>query len=58
MEMQKDAQKKHHEVLEMIERLSEETASERASMVGNLRGFHCIDTYHFTDKWTLFLVVQ
>ncbi|KAJ7697563.1 hypothetical protein B0H14DRAFT_3174402 [Mycena olivaceomarginata] len=33
MEMQKDAQNKHQEVLEMIEKLSEETASERASTI-------------------------
>ncbi|KAJ7813298.1 P-loop containing nucleoside triphosphate hydrolase protein [Mycena olivaceomarginata] len=32
-EMQKDAQKKHQEVLEMIEKLSEATASERASTI-------------------------
>ncbi|KAJ7896607.1 P-loop containing nucleoside triphosphate hydrolase protein, partial [Mycena olivaceomarginata] len=32
-EMQKDAQKKHQEVLDMIEKLSEETASERASTI-------------------------
>ncbi|KAJ7896620.1 hypothetical protein B0H14DRAFT_3604920 [Mycena olivaceomarginata] len=31
MEMQKDAQKKHQEVLDMIEKLSEATGSERAS---------------------------
>jgi hypothetical protein len=33
--MQKDAQKKHQEVLEIIEKLSEATASERASTVSN-----------------------
>ncbi|KAJ7834958.1 P-loop containing nucleoside triphosphate hydrolase protein [Mycena olivaceomarginata] len=32
-EMQKDAQKKHQEVLDMIEKLSEATASERASTI-------------------------
>ncbi|KAJ7804177.1 hypothetical protein B0H14DRAFT_3154111 [Mycena olivaceomarginata] len=32
-EMQKDAQKRHREVLEMIERLSEATASERSSTI-------------------------
>ncbi|KAJ7812446.1 hypothetical protein B0H14DRAFT_3752483 [Mycena olivaceomarginata] len=32
-EMQKDAQKKHQEVLEMIEKLSDATASERASTI-------------------------
>ncbi|KAJ7806230.1 hypothetical protein B0H14DRAFT_2610566 [Mycena olivaceomarginata] len=32
-EMQKDAQNKHQEVLDMIEKLSEETASERASTI-------------------------
>ncbi|KAJ7894438.1 hypothetical protein B0H14DRAFT_3125580 [Mycena olivaceomarginata] len=35
MEMQKDAQNKHQEVLNMIEKLSEATVSERASMVIN-----------------------
>ncbi|KAJ7813289.1 hypothetical protein B0H14DRAFT_3750856 [Mycena olivaceomarginata] len=35
-EMQKDAERRHHEVLDMIEKLSEATASERASMVINL----------------------
>ncbi|KAJ7857962.1 hypothetical protein B0H14DRAFT_678239, partial [Mycena olivaceomarginata] len=33
-EMQKDAQRKHQEVLDMIEKLSEATASERASTMG------------------------
>jgi hypothetical protein len=58
MEMQKDAQKKHQEVLDMIDKLSEATASERASTVSHLRVFHWIGTYHFTDKWTSVLVVQ
>jgi hypothetical protein len=34
-EMKKDAQKRHQEVLDMIEKLSEATASERASTVSN-----------------------
>jgi hypothetical protein len=33
--MKKDAQKRHQEVLDMIEKLSEATASERASTVSN-----------------------
>ncbi|KAJ7854102.1 hypothetical protein B0H14DRAFT_3652247 [Mycena olivaceomarginata] len=32
-EMRKDAERRHHEVLDMIEKLSEATASERASMI-------------------------
>ncbi|KAJ7798719.1 hypothetical protein B0H14DRAFT_3156808 [Mycena olivaceomarginata] len=36
-EIQKDAQKRHQEVLEMIEKLSEATASERASTIS---GYH------------------
>jgi hypothetical protein len=58
MEMQKDAQNKHQEVLEMIEKLSEATASERASTVSNLRVFDRIDTYCFTDKQATDLVIQ
>jgi hypothetical protein len=42
--MQKDAQKKHQEVLDMIEKLSEATASERASTVSNPTVFHPIYT--------------
>jgi hypothetical protein len=38
--MQKDAQKKHEEVLEMIEKLAEATDSESASTVCNLNVFH------------------
>jgi hypothetical protein len=34
-EMKSNAQKRHQEVLDMIERLSEATASERASTVSN-----------------------
>ncbi|KAJ7691383.1 hypothetical protein B0H14DRAFT_3664450 [Mycena olivaceomarginata] len=48
-EMRKDAQKRHQEVLDMIEKLSEETASERASTM---------HTYCFIDKWTSFLVLH
>jgi hypothetical protein len=44
MEMQRDAQKKHQEVLDMIEKLSEATASERASIVSNPNVFHSIYT--------------
>jgi hypothetical protein len=33
--MRRDAQKRHQEVLDMIETLSEATASERASTVSN-----------------------
>jgi hypothetical protein len=33
--MQKDAEQRHQEVLAMIEKLSEATASERASPVSN-----------------------
>jgi hypothetical protein len=33
--MRKDADRRHHQVLEMIEKLSEATLSERASMVMN-----------------------
>jgi hypothetical protein len=55
--MQKDAQSRHQEVLEMIEKLSETTASERESMVCNLKVFHCVYTHCFADKWTL-LVLQ
>jgi hypothetical protein len=33
--MKKDAEKRHQEVLDMIEKLSEETTSERASTVSN-----------------------
>jgi hypothetical protein len=58
MEMQKDAQKKHQEVLEMIEKLSEATASERASTVHNLNVFHMIYTHCFTDQRTLFWFLQ
>jgi hypothetical protein len=39
-EMQKDAQKKHQEVLNIIEKLSEATASERASTVSSSSAFH------------------
>jgi hypothetical protein len=42
--MKKDAQKRHQEVLEMIEKLSEATASERASTVSNSKVFHPIYT--------------
>jgi hypothetical protein len=42
--MQKDAQKKHQEVLDMIEKLSETTASERASTVSNPNVFYSIYT--------------
>jgi hypothetical protein len=38
--MRKDAERRHHEVLDMIEKLSEATASERASMVINLVCFN------------------
>jgi hypothetical protein len=58
MEMQKDAQKKHQEVLEMIEKLSEVTASEQASTVHDLNVFHMIYTYSFTDQRTLFWFLQ
>jgi hypothetical protein len=34
-DMEKDAQKQHQEVLDMIETLSENTVSERGSMVKN-----------------------
>jgi hypothetical protein len=56
--MQKDAQKKHQEVIEMIEKLSEATASEQASTVHNLNVFHMIHTYCFTDQRTLFWFLQ
>jgi hypothetical protein len=42
--MQKDAHKRHQEVLEMIEKLSEATASERTSMVRNSKVFRPIYT--------------
>ncbi|KAJ7321318.1 P-loop containing nucleoside triphosphate hydrolase protein, partial [Mycena albidolilacea] len=38
-EMKRDAQKRHHEVLDMIERLSEATASERASTISGNRSW-------------------
>jgi hypothetical protein len=38
--MQKDADRRHHAVLEMIEKLSEATLSERASMVINSAWFY------------------
>jgi hypothetical protein len=56
--MQKDAQKKHQEVLDMIEKLSEATASERASTVSNSSAFHRLYCYWFIDEWKLFSVLQ
>jgi hypothetical protein len=56
--MRKDAEKRHQEVLDMIEKLSEVSVSERASMVHNLIVFHRIHTHCFTDKRALFLVLQ
>jgi hypothetical protein len=38
--MQQDAQKRHQEVLDMIEKLSEATASEGVSTVGNSSVFY------------------
>ncbi|KAJ7812802.1 hypothetical protein B0H14DRAFT_3150214 [Mycena olivaceomarginata] len=38
-EMKKDAEKRHQEVLDMIEKLSEETASERASTISGHRSW-------------------
>jgi hypothetical protein len=38
--MKKDAQKRHQEVLEMIEELSEATASDRASTVSSSKLLH------------------
>jgi hypothetical protein len=55
--MQNNAQRRHQEVLDIIEKLSEATASEKASTVSNSSVFHQIYTYGFTDKRTLFLVL-
>jgi hypothetical protein len=47
IEMQKDAQRRHQEVLDMIEKLSEATASEGVSTVCNSSMFtRCIPTFH------------
>jgi hypothetical protein len=44
--MQKDAQKRHQEVLDMIEKLSEATASEGVSIVCSSGMFtRCIPTF-------------
>jgi hypothetical protein len=41
-DVRKDAERRHQEVLHMTEKLSEAAASEKASIVRNLRVFHKI----------------